>query len=120
MTSDNTAASGAGTDAGQAENSIAAALTAAGIGCLAMGILTTLSEASTSFSAHLNLYKPVGPLSGKSLFAVAIWLAAWSLLSRLTKGKTLNINRWMVGSIVCVVLGLITTFPPFFDLLGDK
>jgi len=103
-----------------AANRVAAALAAAGVGCLAMGVITTLSEALKPVADMLNLYKPVGPLSGKSLFAIVVWLVVWAALSRSVQGKQINIGRWLTVALVCVGLGLITTFPPFFDLFAAK
>ncbi len=100
--------------------SVAAALVAAGIGCLAMGIVTTLSEAAKSVANLLNLYKPVGPLSGKALVAVAIWLIAWVLLSRIAKAQPIKVTRWIGAAFVFVALGILSTCPLFFDLFGDK
>lgn len=101
-------------------NGVAAALVGAGIGCLAMGIVTTLSEALKPVADLLNVYKPTGPLSGKSLFAVVVWLVSWAALSRAAHNRQINVGRWITCSMICVVLGFIATFPLFFDLFGDK
>jgi hypothetical protein len=49
-----------------------AALVAAGIGCAALGVLTTLAELSPRLKNVLNIYDPVGPLSGKPTVPVII------------------------------------------------
>ncbi|MDF3018156.1 MAG: hypothetical protein K0R44_3381 [Thermomicrobiales bacterium] len=57
---------------------LAAALLAAGIGSFALGLFTTLAEASTAFRERLILDAGVGPLSGKTVWATAKhlrWLA---------------------------------------------
>ena len=59
------------------EGPIAAAIIAGGIGTLALGLSTVLAEMSTAAKDALNLYNPVGPLAGKTIFAVAIWLLSW-------------------------------------------
>ena len=105
---------------GSDANSVTAALVAAGIGCLAMGIVTTLSEALKPVADRLNLYKPVGPLSGKSLVAIVVWLVAWAALSRSVQGKQIPIGKWLTCSLICVGIGFVMTFPLFFDLFGDK
>lgn len=102
------------------EGSIGAALLAAGIGCMTLGIVTTLSEAVKAVADRLNLYNPVGPLSGKSLAAIVVWLVAWACLARNIRGKQINIGRWLTITGVCVAIGLLMSFPPFFDMLGDK
>ncbi len=48
------------------EGPIAAAILAGGIGCLTLGIFTTLAEASTSIKDWLQWNDRVGPLSGKT------------------------------------------------------
>ena len=51
-----------------------AALISAGIGVFVLGLLTTLAEASTGIADMPNWNKGVGPLSGKTIVPVAIWL----------------------------------------------
>ena len=51
---------------------VAAVFTAAGIGAVVLGILTTLTEASASIKDALQLNDRVGPLSGKTIFAVLV------------------------------------------------
>ena len=110
----------AGPDDGTAANSASAALLAAGIGCLAMGIVTTLSEAIKPVADALNLYKPTGPLSGKSTVTILAWLITWAAFSRFARNRKINSGRWITVTMVCVVIGFVMTFPPFFDLFGDK
>jgi hypothetical protein len=55
---------------------VAAGVLAAGIGAFTMGLLTTAAAASAGIAGALNWYRPVGPLSGKSLGAVVAWLVA--------------------------------------------
>ncbi|MCX5893781.1 MAG: hypothetical protein NTW80_12590 [Deltaproteobacteria bacterium] len=66
----------------QSENngSIVASMLAAGIGCLVYGILVCLAEASKAIGGILNFYDPVGPLSGKTIVAVVVWLVAFKFL----------------------------------------
>jgi hypothetical protein len=50
------------------EGPISAAIIAAGIGALGLGVLTTLAEASETFSGWLTLNAGVGALSGKTIW----------------------------------------------------
>lgn len=109
---------GPGTDISAQINSAAAALAAAGVGCLAMGVVTTLSEAMKPIANLLNLYKPVGPLSGKSLTAVVVWLLAWAAMGTLAKSKQISASRWIAAAFVCTAIGVVMTCPLFFDLFG--
>jgi hypothetical protein len=97
------------------EGPIAAAILAAGIGALALGILTTLAEANESIKEFLNLYDPVGPLSGKSIGAVIIWLVAWAILHLMYRTKAVESRKELVVSLVLIGLGVLGTFPIFFQ-----
>ncbi|MBF0529368.1 MAG: hypothetical protein HQK55_08875 [Deltaproteobacteria bacterium] len=96
----------------------AAASLAAGIGCLAVGLFTTLAEASPGFAGLLNFYGPVGPLSGKTLLGVLVWAISWAVLNGRWKKQSVNFSKMFVITLVLVGLGLLGTFPPFFDLFG--
>ena len=62
------------------EGPIAAAVIAGGVGAAALGVVTTLAEASEGLRNWLQWSDAVGPLSGKVLVAVAVWLVAWAIL----------------------------------------
>ncbi len=94
----------------------AAAFLAAGLWCLALGIITTWSEASTAVSDALNLYNPTGPLSGKIAVEVIVWILSWIVLHVLWKDKQVNFRVILTISLVLVGLGFLGTFPIFFDL----
>jgi hypothetical protein len=95
-----------------------AAMVAAGIGCLAMGIATTAAEASEGIRNGLNLYNPVGPLSGKSVLAIIVWLIAWFLLHRFWRSRQLNFQAMFIVTLVLIGLGALLTFPPVFLLFA--
>jgi hypothetical protein len=97
------------------EGPIAAAILAGGIGCLTLGILTTLAEASTSIKDWLQWNDRVGPLSGKTAMAVIIWLVAWAVLHAIYRNKPFETRRALVISLVLVALGVVGTFPTFFQ-----
>ena len=93
-----------------------AALISAGIGVFVLGLLTTLAAASTDIANMLNWNKGVGPLSGKTIVPVAIWLISWVALTMTWKGKNVNFGRATVATFTLILLGLLLTFPLFFDL----
>jgi hypothetical protein len=95
-----------------------AAILAAGIGSMVLGLFTTLAEAIGPVKKVLNLYDPVGPLSGKTTFAVVAWLVAWILLGSLWRNKQIGFARVYIASLILIALGLIGTFPPFFQIFG--
>jgi len=63
----------------------------------------------------LNIYNPSGPLSGKTTLGIAVWLISWLLLGFLWKDKELDLRRSFIITMVLIVVGLLLTFPPFFE-----
>jgi hypothetical protein len=104
-----------GEGADRPEGPVAAAILAAGIGALALGVLTTLAEASAPIKEFLNLYDPVGPLSGKTTGAIIIWLVAWVVLHLIYRDKPVESRLALIVSLVLLTLGVIGTFPVFFQ-----
>ena len=102
-------------DTDKPEGPIAAAMLAAGLGALALGLLTTLAEASESIKEFLNLYDPVGPLSGKTIGAVIVWLVAWAILHLVYRTKTVESRKELAVSLILIGLGVVGTFPIFFQ-----
>ncbi len=96
---------------------VAAALLAGGIGATVFGLLTTIDDLSKAFDASLNWYKPVGPLAGKSILGTLIFFIVWGVLHLIWKDKNVNFKLISNIAIILLVIGLITTFPPFWDLL---
>lgn len=96
----------------------AAALLAGGIGAAVMGVITTLSAISTGISSALNLYNPVGPLSGKVLVAVVAYLLSWVILHFAWRNKDVNISTTTTLTFILLAIGLLGTFPPVFELLA--
>lgn len=100
------------------EGPIAAAILAAGIGALTLGLATTLVEASKSVKDALTFSTGVGPLSGKVVVSVVVWLAAWLVLHLALRTKPYESRRALAISLVLIGLGVIGTFPTFFQLFG--
>lgn len=103
---------------GVADGRSAAALLASGIGALFLGIFTLLAEASVPIKDVLNLYDPVGPLSGKTTIAVIIWLIAWGALYAMWRNKEVDFSKMYKIALILVALGFLLTFPPFFVLFA--
>jgi hypothetical protein len=95
---------------------VAAAFLAAGIGSFVLGLLTTISEASTTFADTLNWYNPVGPLSGKTLISIIAFAASWLVLYIALRGKEPAQRMVYRVTGLLVAGGLLLTFPTFFDL----
>lgn len=97
------------------EGPVSAAIIAGGLGALALGVLTTLAEASTSAKDWLQWSDRVGPLSGKTIMAVLIWLASWAVLHVLYRDKPFESRRALTIGTVLLALGVLGTFPTFFQ-----
>jgi len=91
-----------------------AAVLAAGIGALAMGLLVIANEAGL-FTAP-SLYAKAGGLSGRSTFAVFAWLASWGILHMVWRDRAIGTGRVLGLTAMLVALGLIMTFPPVWGL----
>src|SRR5215218_199091 len=100
------------------EGPIAAAIIAGGIGAAALGVFTTLAEASEGAKSWLQWSDAVGPLSGKVLMAVLVWLVAWAVLHLALRNRPYETRRALVISLVLIGLGVLGTFPLFFQAFG--
>lgn len=98
----------------------AAAILAAGIGCATLGILAFAGDASPAAGKLLNLYNPVGTLSGVTTATIVVWLAAWFTLGRLWGRKNVGLGAVNLVAFALLAIGLLLTFPPFMDLLQGK
>ena len=100
------------------EGPIAAAIIAGGLGAAALGLFTTLAEASESIRSWLQWSDAVGPLSGKVLMALLVWLVAWALLYLALRNKPYETRRALTIALVLIGLGVLGTFPLFFQAFG--
>ena len=101
------------------EGPIAAAVIAGGIGAAALGVVTTLAEVSEGIRSWLQWSDAVGPLSGKVLVAVGVWLVAWAILHVALRRRRYETRRALVVSLVLIAVGVVGTFPTFFQLFGE-
>ena len=94
----------------------AASVLAAGIGCFVLGLITTLAAGLSTFNSAIAFVKPVGPLSGKSDIAIAAYFVSWLVLYLLWRKKEVHIAPVSTTTLILVALGILGTFPTFFDL----
>jgi hypothetical protein len=95
---------------------IVAAVVAAGVGCAALGVCTVLSAASSGFADFLTLYAPSGPLTGKATVATLVYLIAWVNLHARLRYRELRLFRAFLLTMALLGVGLVGTFPPFYQL----
>jgi hypothetical protein len=97
------------------EGPIAAAIIAGGIGAAALGLFTTLAEANADIKDWLNWKDEVGPLAGKTIMAVIVWLVSWAILHVVYRTKAYETRRAFTIAVVLIGLGVLGTFPTFFQ-----
>src|SRR5688572_8063762 len=110
----------ASTGVDKPEGPISAAILAAGAGALALGVFTTIAEASDGVADWLRWNAAVGPLAGKTLMTVIVWLASWAGLHLWLRGKPYETRRAMTIAAVLIALGVLGTFPTFFQLFAPE
>jgi hypothetical protein len=102
--------------AGLPNGSGAAAILAAGIGSFMLAVLAIAADNSASLKSLLDFYKPSGPLSGVTTFAVLVWLIAWGILDWRWRNRTVALGRINAVALVLLGMSLLLTFPPIADL----
>jgi len=102
------------------EGPISAAILAAGVGALGLGVLTTLAEASTAVKDWLQWSDRVGPLSGKTILAVIVWLVAWAVLHVALRRTRYETTRALIIALILIGIGVLGTFPTFFQLFAAE
>jgi len=96
-----------------------AALLAAAIGAAAFGLFTDISENSATVARYLQWYKPAGSLSGVTISAIIIWLAAWFALNGRWHYKNIRHQKTLLTlTIFLGIAAIVATFPPFYELFG--
>jgi hypothetical protein len=101
---------------GRPEGPVAAALLATGVGSLVLAILVVIAEANESFAMSLAYSDRVGPLSGKTIWAVVAYLGSWAILAVALRNRRMNLRAVTVVAGVLLALALVGTFSPFFEL----
>ncbi len=99
---------------------VAAAFLASGIGAVVLGILTTLAEASSGTADALQFSARVGPLSGKTLLAVAAFIVSWVVLHLALREKDPEPRKVFTWVAVMFGVAVILTFPTFFQAFAPS
>lgn len=95
---------------------LSAAFLSSAIGCSALGFFIVITEASPYVKNIMNFYNAVGPLSGKTTYAVAVWLLSWAFLHYMWKDKNMDFSKIFTYTVTLLIAGFIGSFPPFFEL----
>jgi len=99
---------------------VAAALVAGGLGSATLGLMTVLAAASPPIKDALNWWNPAGALTGKTGVGVIVFFVSWVILHFVFAGKEVNFARMMKIALILLGLGLVGTFPPFFELFAAE
>jgi len=99
---------------------VAAAVLATGIGAFVLGLLTTLNEASTGVHDFLEFDEGVGPLSGKTIIATIAYFVSWAILHGLWRRQNPALRPILIATTVLIVLGILGTFPTFFQAFASE
>ena len=100
--------------AGERFGPVAAAFLAGGVGAAVLGFLTVLAEASEDIKNFLQLNDRVGPLSGKTVFALVAYFISWAILHAILRDKDPRPGTVWIWTAVLVAVGLALTFPPIY------
>lgn len=93
-----------------------AAFLGAGIGAFAVGLFVLLNELGL-FTAPA-LYPPAGGVSGRTTFAMVVWLVAWGVLHARWRDREVAAGRVAVVIAVLTALGILGTLPPFWGVVS--
>ena len=96
----------------------AAVLLAAGLASFSLGLLSTLTAVSASVSSALTVSDRVGDISGVTAATSLVFFSTWGVLAAAWRGAEPPLIRVAAASGVLIALGLLGTFPPFFNALG--
>jgi hypothetical protein len=99
----------------------AAAVLAAGIGAVVLGLMTTgavIFEGLADFlrfDENLGIGSGVGPLSGKTIVATLAYLVSFVGFGIAWRGREVNFRGVFIVAMALLALGFLLTFPPIFE-----
>ena len=96
----------------------AAVLLATGLSSFTLGLLSILTAASTSVSNALTLSDRVGDTSGLTTATAVVFFASWAALGMAWRHADPPLARAAAATAFLIALGLLGTFPPFFNAIA--
>lgn len=78
-----------------------------------------LAEASASIADKLAWSDKVGPLSGKTILTVIVWLLSWAVLHVVYRSREAETRQALTIALVLTGIGVLLTFPTFFQLFAS-
>ncbi len=104
----------------QPTGSGAAAILAAGMGSLALGVFAFAGDAVPALGRAFTFWQPTGALSGVTITAIAVWLISWFVLSRRWASRDVRLGPVNAAAFAMLAAALLLTFPPVMDALQGK
>lgn len=104
---------------------VAAAVLAAGVGALLLGMMTTGAEISEGlkdflrFDDNLGIGSGVGPLSGKTIVGTLAYIATFVGFGLAWRGREVNFRQVFIIAMVLLAIGFVLTFPPVFEAFAE-
>ena len=86
----------------------------------ALGATVVLSEAIPPFKAALAINSRVGPLYGKTIVEVLVYIVAWIGLAYAWRGKSVAFGKVYAATLILLALGLVGTFPLVYEVFTAK
>ena len=96
----------------------AAVVLGAGVASFVLGLLSALTAASAAVSDALTLSSRVGDVSGVTTIAACTFFVASASLAIAWRRANPPLVRVAVAAALLLALGLLGSFPPFFNALG--
>ena len=75
---------------------------------------------SSRIKDFLQFNDRVGPLSGKTIFATIAYFVSFLALGVAWKERTFALRTVLIAAVILVGLGLLGTFPPFFQAFAPE
>ncbi|MEK6967473.1 MAG: hypothetical protein AABX51_02475 [Nanoarchaeota archaeon] len=94
---------------------ISAALLAANVGFITIGVLNFAAEVSAPTKTFLTFYKAMGALSGKVAIAYTLSAVVFLIFFKLWKDKEMDVMKWVWITIVCLIISTLLVFPPAIE-----
>ncbi len=98
----------------------AAAILAGGFSAMILGLVTSLSEAFPGVASAFTFSDEVGPLSGKTIITTCVLFVSWALLALALRRSNPPLKPVLIAAVVMLALGVLGTFPSFFEIFAAE
>ncbi len=96
-----------------------AALLAAAIGLLSLGLANIYSAIDTGFKAAITLNSGIGPYSGKEVFLFAGWFGSWVVLHLVLRRREVSVKKWFGVFMVLMLVATLLVWPPVSEAIAE-